>query len=83
MSKRKVIVNLRIEFCGNHYKLVIDRKATSQTQKHCDKCDIKGLGLCFWDDERNINPNSMTANMFCQDISGYRRWFGYWKREAK
>lgn len=84
MSKRKVRVNLQIEFYGNYYRLVIDRKATSQMQKHCDKCDVKGLGLCFWDDQRNINPDSMTANLFCQDMN-YSRWVGYWKKvkEAK
>jgi hypothetical protein len=80
MKTRTVRVNLQIELDGIHYRLVIDRKATSQLQKHCDKCDLQGTGLCYWDDEGCINSEkSITANLFCQDGTGYGRWVGYWK----
>ena len=74
MKTRTVRVNLQIELDGIHYRLVIDRKATSQLQKHCDKCDLQGTGLCYWDDERGINSEkSITANPV---LSG---WYGIWK----
>ena len=80
MAKRKVRVDLRIRHFGQEYRLVVDRKAHSQMQRHCDRCDLRGCGLCFWDDEKRIDPDSMTANLFCQDVSEYGRWFGYFKR---
>ena len=81
MKTRIVRVNLQIELFGKRYRIVLDRKATSQLQKHCDKCDLQGTGLCYWDDERGINSEkSITANLFCQDPTGYERWVGYWKR---
>lgn len=58
MRKRKVRVNLQIEYFGQRYKLVIDRKAIDQKQEHCNKCDLKGTGLCFWDDQKNIHEDS-------------------------
>ena len=80
MKKRTVRVNLQIELDGIHYRLVIDRKAARQLQKHCDKCDLQGTGICYWDDERGINSEkSITANPFCQDGTGYERWVGDWK----
>lgn len=80
MKTRTVRVNLQIEHYGRHYRLVIDRKAKSQLQKHCDKCDLQGTGLCYWDDERGVNSEkSITANLFCKDCTGYGRWVGYWK----
>lgn len=80
MKKRIVRVNLQIELYGKHYRLVIDRKATRQLQTHCEKCDLQQTGLCYWDDERGINPEkSITANLFCENCTGYARWVGYWK----
>ena len=84
MKKRTVRANLQIELFGIRYRLVIDRKAKCQLKKHCDKCDLRGSGICYWDDDKGINSEkSITANLFCQDVSGYARWIGYWKRNAK
>jgi hypothetical protein len=59
------------------YRMLID----AEMQKHCDKCDLRGSGICYWDDERGINSEkSITANLFCQDGTGYERWVGYWKK---
>jgi hypothetical protein len=81
VKQRKVRVNLQIELFGERYRLVVDRNAKSQSQKHCDKCALRGRGVCYWDNEKGIDDEkSITANLFCQDTSEYGRWFGYWSR---
>jgi len=80
MKQRIVKVNLQIELYGKYYRLVIDRTAKSQLRKHCDKCDLQGSGICYWDDKTGIKGKSITANIFCQDPTEYGRWVGYWKQ---
>ena len=81
--KRKIMLKLYLEHLGYGYRLVL-RKKMVQGAHECDKCEIKGLGLCFHDadNDRRIDAGSMTANLFCQDYD-YGRWQGYWKRVKK